>query len=136
MKTYEFNSKFSAVNWLLNLWPFLIEKESIKPVFSVCLGCKEDGKWNSWVRWRESDDTSLFHNGIFYFRFMLPFWIGLHIRWAGSNPEKREFMQTGFGWKGNGRIGILFRIQSDYSGAAGVSGHNYGQSTGFDCGNK
>lgn len=121
----------------LNKWPLLLNEESIKPIFSCCLGCKQEGKWTAWLDWfgREKEG-SLFYNGIFYFRFMLPFWIGVGIRWAGGNPTRREYLQTGIGWKGNGRFAILLRIQSDRSAAEGTSGPNYGQAEGFNCGTK
>ena len=92
---------------ILNKWPLLLDEEIIKPIVSGCLGCKQGGKWTAWLDWfgREKEG-SLFYNGIFYFRFMLPFFIGGSFRWAGSNPTRKEYLQFAFGWKGNGRFTI------------------------------
>ena len=136
MKTLEYNSK-RFTNWLLNLWPFCLDADSIKPIFALCIGCKQDGKWSSWFSWiGNKNEDSLFYNGVIYIRFMLPFWVGVQIRWRGYDPFSKEFLQTGIGWKGNGRIALLFRIQSDLSGAEGMTGHNYGQAIGWQCGAK
>lgn len=83
------------------------------------------------------DETvSLFYNAALYVRVMFPFWIGVQIRWAGKDPYAKEFLQFGLGWKLNGRLAALFRIQSDVKSAAGVSGPNVGQAIGWEYGTK
>lgn len=121
----------------LNKWPLLLDQDSIKPMFACYLGCKRDGRWILGRAWfgNQPWDSSLFWNGVGFVRISLPFWIGIGIRWSGSATGK-AYVQTGIGWKGNGRFGILLRGQSDKSSAAGVSGPNYGQATGWDEGTK
>ena len=92
---------------------------------------KEDGKWS--VVPRPCSDTSLFYNAIFFVRIASPFGIFASVRWSGSTTGK-AILQAGIGWALNGRLKLLFRIQSDATSAAGVTGENVGQSTGFDYG--
>lgn len=82
-----------------------------------------------WTR----DTPSLFMNGLFFIQLRLPFWIGVQIRWAATG---RAYLQTGLGWKGNGRLAVLLRMQSDESAAVGMDGPNYGQAVGFMDGTK
>ena len=88
---------------------------------------KEDGKWIFMPR--ITGNTSLFYNGVLFIRLCLPFGLFFHFR-----PVRNQLFQTGVGWALNGRLKLLFRIQSDESAAAGVTGPNYGQATGFDYG--
>lgn len=88
---------------------------------------KEDGKW-SFIP-RLCGDQSLFYNAQFFLRLSLPF--GLFF---GMRLSQNHLFQCGIGWKGNGRLGLLFRFQTDESAAAGVTGANTGQSSGWDFG--
>lgn len=80
-------------------------------------------------------DQSLYMNGLLFIRIMLPFFIGIQIRWGGATT-RRAYLQTHFGWKLNGEFGVAFRIQSDASAATGTTGHNYGQAQGYADGTK
>jgi len=77
------------------------------------------------------DPPSLFMNGFFFIQIRLPFWVGIQIR-----PFTRKYFQCGFGWKGNGRLAILFRFQTDESSAIGMDGINVGQATYMNDGTK
>ena len=92
---------------------------------------KENGKWV--FKPREVGNQSLFYNAIFFIRFCWPLGLFLSLRWSPSETAKALF-QTGLGWKLNGRFAILFRIQSDETSAAGVTGPNTGQARGFEFG--
>lgn len=91
---------------------------------------KEGGCWR--LKPRLCPATSLFYNAVFFVRLNCPLGVFFSVRWAGES--KRAFLQTGFGWKLNGRFGLLFRVSSDAAAAAGVTGPNYGQAKGFDFG--
>ena len=78
-------------------------------------------------------EQSLFFNAVFFLRLSFPFGVFASFRWS-SSTTKRALFQTGFGWKLNGRFGLLFRFQSDASSAAGVTGANLGQARGFSYG--
>lgn len=92
---------------------------------------KEDGKWCFMPR--ITGEKSLFFNAVFFLRVSIPFGIFASFRWSSSTTNKALF-QTGIGWKLNGRLGLLLRIQSDETSAAGSTGPNYDQSTGFEYG--
>jgi hypothetical protein len=77
------------------------------------------------------DPPSLFMNGVLFLQLRLPFWIGIQIR-----PFTKKYFQCGAGWKGNGRLAVLLRFQTDESSAAGMDGPNFGQATFMDDGNK
>lgn len=134
MKTIEQgSSKFST--WLGNATALPVEV--VHSLFSLHLGYKREGKWKlGRLSWLDEDTKSLFYNAVLFIRVSFPFWVGLGIRWAGKNPERKEYLQTGFGWKLNGRLGALFRIQSDVASTAGVQGPNYGQGYGWEDGTK
>jgi hypothetical protein len=113
-----------------------IPEKVIKPLVSGAFGFKEEDKWKlGWVATGEDKTQSLFYNGIFYFRIMLPFFVGFGIRWSGST-DKKAFLQTYAGWKLNGQFSIVFRIQSDKSAAAGYTSPNTGQAQGWNSGTK
>lgn len=119
-------------NWLdrlLNKEPFCLDIEKIK-TYGIAFLFKENDKWVFTPR--KTDNESLFYNAVFFIRFNWPLGIFIHIRWA--DKARRAFLQTGLGWKLNGRISAILRIQSDESAAAGVSGPNLGQATGFNFG--
>ena len=92
---------------------------------------KEGGRWV--FSPRITGEQSLFFNAVFFLRLSLPFGVFFAIRWAASSVKKSLF-QTGIGWALNGRLKLLLRVQSDATSAAGVTGPNYGQATGFDYG--
>lgn len=92
---------------------------------------KENGQWKFMPR--ITGQQSLFFNAVFFLRLSLPLGIFASVRWS-SATDKKSLLQTGFGWKLNGRLGILMRIQSDKTSAAGVTGPNLGQATGFNYG--
>lgn len=81
-------------------------------------------------------DGSLYYNGMLFFRIGFPFYVGAMLRWAGSDPHSKEYLQFGFGWKMNGRFTITLRVQSDLGAAEGMDGANYGQAIGWADGPK
>lgn len=89
---------------------------------------KEGGRWNFMPR--ITGQQSLFFNAVFFLRFSLPFGVFFSFRWSASSVKKALF-QTGIGWALNGRLKVLFRIQSDISSAKGVTGPNVNQAVGF-----
>lgn len=121
--------------WLNKL---AISPTRIKRVFYIQIGYQINGKWQlGRVKFfTDATDDSLFRNGIFFCRFMLPFFVSLQIRWAGKNPQAREYFQTYTGWKFNGFFSIAFRFQSDSSAAAGFTSPNYGQAISWQDGGK
>src|SRR3972149_8651098 len=115
----------------------------IVPLIAVQWGCnctnyeKPDFR-NLIISLGKKRTVSLYYNGVFFFRLMLPFYVGIMIRWSGSTT-KRAFLQTHIGWKLNGRPAITFRIQSDKSGFlsnAGPEFNNHNQATQWGCGGK
>ena len=66
--------------------------------------------------------------------FGQPFALFFMIRWAATG--RRQFIQTGIGWKQTGRFAIHRRIQSDASSAIGYHADlpNTDHVTGFDYG--
>lgn len=61
---------------------------------------------------------ALFWNAAFFIRFCLPLGVFVHIRWSGGTGK--SYCQFGLGWKLNGRLAFLFRIQSDDSAKVGA----------------
>lgn len=114
----------------LNKWPLLIDTDSIETI-GVAWLFKEKGAWV--FKPRLTDRVSLFYNAVFFLRLNWPLGIFAAIRWSASTTSK-ALLQFGGGWKLNGRIALLLRVQSDASSAAGSAGPNYGQSTGFEYG--
>lgn len=114
----------------LNKWPLLLDTDSIRSVGIAWL-FKEQGKWVFMPR--ITGERSLFYNSLLFLRLSLPFGVFASIRWSDSSTAK-ALLQVGIGWKLNGRIAILLRIQSDATSAAGSSGPNYGQAQGFEYG--
>lgn len=110
---------------------------SVFPVACVTLGYKVDGKWKVGdIKFGHAADQSLFFNGILCVRVMLPLFVGVGVRWAGSNPNAKEFMHSLVGWKINGAPSIEFRVQSDVSSTAGYTSPNGGQAYGWNRGTK
>lgn len=153
MKTIE-RADGSRLDRLLNLWPFCIDTDSIRSIGIAWL-FKDGGRWR--LVPRITGNAALFYNAVFFLRISFPFGVFVHVRWAKN--LRRSFAEGSFGWKLNGRftIGLLWllallliwnfgwsywylfslfalRFQSDASAAAGVTGPNYGQATGFDYG--
>lgn len=89
---------------------------------------KEGGKWKFIPR--ITGQQSLFFNAVFFLRLSLPFGVFFSFRWSASSVKK-ALLQTGIGWKLNGRLAVLLRIQSDISSAKGVTGPNVNQAVGF-----
>ena len=113
-----------------------IPPKYVFPIVSVCLGYRtQRGGWGGRISLGDSETKSLYYNGVFWFRFMLPFYVGIGIRWRGTG-EGKEFLQAGLGWKLNGEFGMTLRIQSDASGASGTTGPNKGQAVGWADGTK
>lgn len=136
---------------LLNQWPLLLDTGSIGSIAGAWL-FREDGRWHFMPR--ITGEQSLFYNAVFFVRYancapalvaqalaafitgwwwLLLFGVFASVRWSSSETAK-ALLQVGAGWKLNGRIAVLFRVQSDESSAAGSSGPNYGQARGFDYG--
>ena len=114
-----------------------ISQDRWVPLVCVCIGYRSaDRGCGGFILFGGSDkDGSLYHNGAFFLRLALPFWIGLGIRWSGTG-KGREYFQFGIGWKRNGQAGLNIRVQSDDSAAAGTTGPNYGQAIGWSEGHK
>jgi len=106
-----------------------VDEDSMRSV-AVAWIFKEDGRWVFTPRL--CSDQALFFNAIFFIRLLWPFGLYWMLRWAAEGP--RAYWQSGFGFKGNGRFSITFRIQGDKASAAGVNGPNLGQAQGFDFG--
>lgn len=121
MKTIE-NEGRSWLDDLLNCWPFCLDADGVK-TFAVSFGAGP-----GWHFHRE-DRTSLFYNGVLFLRFCWPFGMWFHFK-----PVSYGRFQCGVGWKLNGRVAILFRIQSDAAAARGVTGPNLGQATAWERG--
>ena len=120
-------------NWLntiLNWPPFLLPMECIFPVLMFTSGyiSAETGKW-VWIDFTQQK-PQMFRNGVFCFRFMLPFCVCLQIRWSGSITDV-AYIQFLLGWKLNGRFTIALRAESDADAAAGVLQPNTDQSSGW-----
>lgn len=112
----------------------------VRPLFAIQWGCGKNKPdlTNFEVSVGAKNNRSLYYNGIFYLRLMLPFYIGIMIRWSGSTTKK-AFLQTHIGWRLSGVPAITFRIQSDKSGFESNQGpafNNHNQATGWRCGTK
>jgi len=144
MKIIEFHNGGNWMDKVLNSWPMCLHMESIKPVVSVVVGVRQTDlhepagwvKWGAWVAFGKNKTKSLYYNGIFFFRFMFPFWVAIGIRWAGKDPDAREYLQLGIGWKLNGRFAVHARAQSDRRSEKGSTGPNWGQAWGWTDGTK
>lgn len=123
-------------NWLntvLNTPPFLFPIEFIHPVLCIVLGFKRAGAWVLGKIGRGPGvpgQGTMFWNGIFEVRFMLPFYMNFMIRWSATSSP--SYFQFQFGWKLNGRFAIAFRFLDDASAAAGVLNPNTDQAGGFN----
>ncbi len=107
-----------------------IDPSKIKPLLSIAIT-----KPIHYNIGHGDQDSSLYWNAPFFFRIMLPFYIGFMVRWSGCT-DCRAFLQTGIGWKLNGRLALTLRIQSDTSGESGMDFPNPGQAKGWEYGGK
>lgn len=107
-----------------------IDSNSVRSV-GIAWGFNDGNAW-CWIP-RVTSNESLFYNALLFVRLSLPAGIFASVRWSASST-KRALLQIGLGWKLNGRLAILLRIQSDAASAAGSTGPNHGQATGFDFG--
>ena len=152
----EHNDALDAL--LLNRWPFLLAEATIRPLVEVEYGANRADvtrpDWHHLVIGR-GQTRRLFRNAAIYLRLLWPFGVFWAIRWSGAT-DRRALLQCALGWKLNGRwtMGVLWlaalpawyyvgwqwwyllglfaiRVQSDVSAAAGVTGPNYGQATGW-----
>lgn len=82
-----------------------------------------------------SNTVSLYMNGLVFARVALPFFVSIMIRWGGKDC-RRAFLQLHLGWKLNGRLAVVFRVQGDESAAGGMDFPNVGQAQGFADGGK
>lgn len=143
---------------ILNKWPFLLAENTVKPLVEIEYGANASDAsrpdFGHLVIGR-GQVRSLFRNAMLYLRLAWPFGIFWSLRWSGAT-DRRALMQGALGWKLNGRwtMGVLWlvclpvwylygwqwwylvglfaiRIQSDASSAAGATGPNYGQATGW-----
>ena len=91
----------------------------------------EGGKW----RWlpRLCGRQSLYYNAVFFFRLCWPLGVFWSVRWSGAS-DRKALLQSGIGYKLNGRLAVLLRVQSDKTSARGVTGPNFGQAQGFEFG--
>ena len=98
-------------------------------------GFRENGRW-FWLP-RITGNRSLFFNALLFLRVtwvvFLPVGLFASVRWSPSSTAK-ALLQLGAGYKLNGRLAVLFRVQSDATSAAGVTGPNSGQAPGFEYG--
>ena len=138
MTLQEFNAAYIDP-WLTKL---ALPKGWVLPVAACAIGYRVAAKDNRGAGWGARlwlgrvVDESLFYNGAIFIRIMLPFFVSLQIRWAGSDPSKNEFFQTYIGWKLNGALSAVFRVQSDGSAAKGFTSPNPGQAQGWFDGSK
>jgi len=129
---------------------------AVIPVFSLAIGYRTSGEytvhnvehdpsddvtvkrrlWGAHIAFGGSHTRSLYYNAALFFRFNFPFGFFLGIRWAGKDPSKREFFQTGIGYKLNGTFALTVRFQSDDSAGRGTNGPNSGQARGWEAGEK
>lgn len=136
MTLQEFNAKF--INpWLDKL---AISPNNVRPIVAFVFGYKiaaldNRGGGDGWQVGRlwfgRVSNEKLFYNGVLMVRVMLPFYVGIHIRWAGKEPTHREYFQFYLGWKLNGFLSAAFRFQSDKSAADGFTSPNPNQAIGW-----
>jgi len=120
--------------WLNKL---ALDPKFVYPIFACVIGYKvaplenRGGGWGARFWLGRVANEKLFYNGAFFIRLMLPFYIGIGIRWSGKKPTKREFLQCYIGWKLNGFFSAVFRVQSDVSAAEGFTAPNPNLSQGW-----
>lgn len=118
--------------WLMwKLGNLLTVDQDVVKSWGIAWLFKEGGRWV--FKPRMVENKSLFYNAVVFVRFNWPLGIFLAVRW-NKETDRKALLQSGVGFKLNGRFAILLRIQSDKTSAAGVTGQNTGQATGFDFG--
>ena len=103
-------------NWydgILNKFPFCLDDTKIKTI-GIAWIFRENNHWNLTPR---ITGNAQYYNAMFFVRIGFPFALFFMLRWSATG--KRQFIQTGIGWKQNGRFAIHRRIQSDASSAIG-----------------
>lgn len=124
--------------WKLGNWT-AIDSDRVRSIGIAWL-FKRDGQWDFLPL--VTGNVSLFYNAVFFLRLtfigFIPVGIFFSIRWAKIGPvlggKPRSFLQAGIGYKLNGRLAVLLRMQNDISSASGVTGPNFGQAQGFNFG--
>lgn len=159
MRTYENNHNNDWRDKLLNSWPFMVDSDEVTTLFAFAF-CKSTFGWTTvsgslsqslfmngtlFVRYTLSPITSLlWAMGTFFAAIFNPWWLllficGLFLHVSWKEEGNRRYLQTGFGHKLNGRIGLIFRIpKNDEQSAKGAhkNAPNSGQATGWSCGTK
>lgn len=125
----------SEPEWLWRLGnATAIDSDRVRSI-GIAWGFRENGRW----RWRPriTGQQALFFNALLFVRLtwidFLPVGVFASVRWSSSTTAK-ALLQLGAGYKLNGRLAVLLRIQSDATSAAGVTGPNFGQAQGFEYG--
>jgi hypothetical protein len=120
-----------------------IDPSRVKPLISITYGCGTSisPDFTKLIVGFGRDRTqSLYYNGIFFFRLMLPFYVGFMIRWKGiTAKDEKAFLQCHVGWKLNGDLAFTLRLQSDdsaFESDVGPEFNNTGQAQGWACGTK
>ncbi len=100
-----------------------IPAEFVLPVVSVQWGYGSGPAWSWWnllnlkVYTGREANGSLYQNGVLFVRVMLPFWVGVQLRYSETS-----YWQVSLpGWKLIGRPGWHFRHQTDASAQGGLA---------------
>lgn len=158
-KTLEYNHNNDWRDKLLNSWPFLVDTNQVSTLFAFAF-CKSTFGWTVihgnlsqslfmngtlFVRYTLSPLTATlwtigtFFSVVFSAWFLLLFVYGLFIHVSWKETGNRRYLQTGFGQKLNGRIGLIFRIpKNDEQSAKGAheNAPNSNQAPNWTCGTK
>ena len=127
-------------------WPWLdklgdmtaIDPAKVHSLISFCWGAGTVEKPNLLyfrIRFLGPSPEALYENGLVFVRVARPFFLGFMLRWGGKDAHP-AFLQTHIGWKLNGRLALVFRLQSDASAEVGMDVLNLGQAQGFAIGSK
>ena len=111
-----------------------INPKLVLPLFSIQWGWDRNPR-NIRISFGRQQTGSLYYNGMVFIRVMLPFYVGVMVRWSGSTTKK-AYLQTHAGWKLNGNLAVTLRIQSDLDAATGHQFPNVGQALGWADGPK
>ena len=160
MKTLETNYGNNWIDKLLNSCPFLLDTEEVYTSFAFAY-CKKSGEIVRLTNLNTDMSASLFQNGTVFVRWtvtpltpsfllaglalglifswwffvLLTYGLFVHVSWKETGD--RRYLQTGFGHKLNGRMGLLLRVpENDEKAAKGTNGPNLGQAKGWECGQK
>ena len=118
MKTLEYHHGGNWFDRLMNSFPFLLDTDYIG---TVAIAWDAQGVYSP-------EDRSLFYNGYLFMRLTFPFGVFLHVK-----PVADARFQCGFGWKLNGRFGLILRWQTDAKAAQGAHANapNSGQASAW-----